>query len=221
MKKTNIFLFLSILCLSYSVYSQSADEYFLFNLNRGAILKYVTYKGDKEPISRIIEIKIKNKDKITLSTAYYQSCTTAGTSTPISDVLFKDNEILYPIDLTEYGISMRLDKNSDRYINFPVDMQINQKLPDVLSHGVGDTKEGDLFTFKYEYINRTVAGVELVTTPAGSFECTKITYVYKATLKETKDAAIWISKKVGIVKTEYYSKKGEIVEKDVLDEINY
>lgn len=61
---------------------------------------------------------------------------------------------------------------------------------------------------------RVIESIETVTTPAGSFECIKITQtvmsdmgIVKMTLKSTE----WLAKNIGLVKSETYSKAGKLM----------
>ncbi len=71
--------------------------------------------------------------------------------------------------------------------------------------------------------NRVVAGKETVTTPAGSFDCIKITYDVLSQIgfiKIKSGAAEYYNKKNGIIRSESYNKKGKLMSYSVLEEIN-
>ncbi|MDN3724748.1 hypothetical protein QRD02_10160 [Aequorivita sp. SDUM287046] len=65
---------------------------------------------------------------------------------------------------------------------------------------------------------RKVMGTETVTTPAGTFECFVITYIMdlKMGMKEQSTAKQWIAEKVGMVKSENYDKKGNVISTSLL-----
>ena len=61
--------------------------------------------------------------------------------------------------------------------------------------------------------NRKVEAEEDVKTPAGSFECYKITYDTQSKTKiinMTTSSTEWMAEGVGVVKTENYNKKGKL-----------
>jgi len=108
------------------------------------------------------------------------------------------------------------------------DLEVPQNL------SVGETLKDAIFTVKIEsdnpamsavmgggtetsVYNRKVVGTETITTPAGSFECYKLTYDTKI---ETKIMGIkkvfesssveWLSEGAGVVKVENYNQKGKL-----------
>jgi hypothetical protein len=61
--------------------------------------------------------------------------------------------------------------------------------------------------------NRKCAAIESVTTPAGTFECYKITQDVeaKAIVKVLATDITWLAEGVGVVKSESYDKKGKLM----------
>lgn len=71
--------------------------------------------------------------------------------------------------------------------------------------------------------NRVVAGKETVVTPAGTFECLKITYDILSQIgfvKIRSSAAEYYSKRDGVIKSETFNKKGKITGYTIVEEIN-
>lgn len=71
--------------------------------------------------------------------------------------------------------------------------------------------------------DRKVAAIENITTPAGTFECAKITSktnVIFGFMNSTTSSIEWISKKAGMVKSEQYDKKGKFAGHTELIEFN-
>ena len=68
-----------------------------------------------------------------------------------------------------------------------------------------------MMTMSVRIYNRKVEGIESVTTPAGTFECYKLTFdsEVKTILKMTTKSVQWIAKNVGAVKTETFDKNGK------------
>ena len=60
--------------------------------------------------------------------------------------------------------------------------------------------------------NRKVEAVENITTPAGTFECYKITYdvATKMMINVKMKATEWYAKNVGMVKSESYTSDGKL-----------
>lgn len=70
--------------------------------------------------------------------------------------------------------------------------------------------------------NRKVEGIESVTTPAGTFECYKISYEseVKAMVKVTVKGVQYIAKNVGVVRSENYDKNGKLTDYSVMSKIS-
>lgn len=61
--------------------------------------------------------------------------------------------------------------------------------------------------------NRKVDAIEQVTTPAGTFECVKVSYdtFSKVAFIKTEGRTVeWYTPNIGIVRSEYYDKKGRV-----------
>jgi hypothetical protein len=70
-------------------------------------------------------------------------------------------------------------------------------------------------------MNRKVEAIEEVTTPAGTFECYKISYDIETKMMMTLRASgiEWIAKDVGVVRSESYNKKGKLTGYTVLSRL--
>jgi len=68
-------------------------------------------------------------------------------------------------------------------------------------------------TMTSDFTNRKVEAIEKVTTPAGTFDCIRISYntFSKVAFIKTEGRAIeWYARDVGLVRSEYYDKKGRM-----------
>ena len=85
-----------------------------------------------------------------------------------------------------------------------------------LSDGSTEMKMGSngmtFMTMKFDVKNRKVEKIESITTPAGTFDCFKITYDMEAKImfKRSVKVVQWFAKGVGLVKSETYNQKGEL-----------
>ncbi|MFZ4520466.1 MAG: hypothetical protein ACOYNC_02100 [Bacteroidales bacterium] len=210
-----VFMLATLLCLSQiTAFGQSEECVYAFSLKTGTLLKNVTYGKKQEVISSSIsKVIINDGHTLTFSTESYSNSSSAGGGTVLTDVICKDGEVLYPIDPGITGV--KVSDNSDKYINFPVTMSQGMKLKDIVYSGKGITSDGYPFPVKMNQKERVVERVESITTPAGTFECAKVNYLleYGPVKWQT---SLWISKEVGIVKTEFY-KKGKVVSSVVLE----
>lgn len=94
---------------------------------------------------------------------------------------------------------------------FPSNMKVGQTLPDgsvsmKVSGGIA------MFNMTVNVTNRKVEALESITVPAGIFECYKITYDtdVKSIVRVTTSTTEWVSKNVGMVRSETYDKKGKL-----------
>jgi hypothetical protein len=104
-----------------------------------------------------------------------------------------------------------------------LEMPGNMKAGDMLKNGdmkIAFSSNGmTMMNMTLTITNRKVEAVENVTTPAGTFECYKITYdaATKMMINVKTKAAEWYSKGVGLVKSETYSTDGKLMGSNVLE----
>ena len=97
-------------------------------------------------------------------------------------------------------------------LSIPANLEVGDTLPDAYT-SVQITGGGVPVTTTYWVTKRKVKGEEKVTTPAGTFDCVKITYIleYKMLIGKTMMITEWISPGYGVVKTKTTNKKGNKV----------
>lgn len=111
-------------------------------------------------------------------------------------------------------------KAEETFIEYPTNLSAGQSLKDV-NFMMDVYNKGSAFsTVNFSETNRKVVGKETVTSPAGTWECWKITYdaQFKATMAAVKigipfnlRATEWFAPGFGIVKTESFSKNGKLL----------
>ncbi len=117
--------------------------------------------------------------------------------------------------------NMTMDITGDK-MDIPSHLEVGQSFKDLtynIKMGMsGMTIMNRTFTVK----DRKVEGKEKVTTPAGTFDCFKMTYtttsqggIGAGTMKSIS----WYAKDTGMVKTETYSEKGSLMNRQVLSKI--
>ena len=203
-----IFLFANI-----SIKAQPCEGY--FHINKGSIMETTTFteKGKPQTVSTItIQDIVKTGDGVKLSlhadivdekgkpvssADYDAKCSNGSFSINMKSMLtpeqlksFKDmtvtidaDDIVYPLDFT-IGEMLK-----DAHLKMNVSMN-NMNLP-------GTT---------IDITNRKIEGKETIATPAGSFECIKIssTIKIKNIIGYEMQSVEWISKGNGVVRTESY-----------------
>ena len=111
-------------------------------------------------------------------------------------------------------------KTNNATINYPSNMSVGTTLPD--NEFTADTYSGTmkLMGMSFKVNNRKVEGKESITTPAGTFDCFKITsnQDIKAIFNINMQMTEWFSPNVGVVKTEAY-RKGALVSSTLITKI--
>lgn len=105
------------------------------------------------------------------------------------------------------------------FLEIPASLEVGQNLPD--GHTTIKVKMGEsnmaMTTMQIDIVNRKVEAKESITTPAGTYECYKITYDTDMNMKmmgfsnkSTFSSAEWVARGVGVVRSESYDKKGRL-----------
>jgi len=116
------------------------------------------------------------------------------------------------------NMEVKIDANN---MEFPSTMTTGMALKDAnikISMGSNGMTFMNIETKIY---NRKVEGIENITTPAGTFECYKISYTaeVKAVVRVTVSTIQYIAKGVGVVRTENYDKKGKLTNYTVISKL--
>lgn len=112
-------------------------------------------------------------------------------------------------------------KAEETFIEYPASLSAGQSLEDV-NFKMDVINKGSAFsTITLDETNRKVEGKESITTPAGTWDCWKITYDarFRATVGGPSGIGIpvnfksteWFAPGFGIVKTETYNKNGKLM----------
>lgn len=136
----------------------------------------------------------------------------------------------------EFYINMDsyLDNNSmAAYKNMEIEVETEQmtlpsnlKAGQILNNGRVTAKVINngikILTINTFITDRKVEGFEKVTTPAGTFDCVKISYTIetKMMFKIKMSGIQWFAKNVGAVKTETYNKKGKLETTSLITKIS-
>jgi len=109
-------------------------------------------------------------------------------------------------------------KGEESFVEYPSSMSAGQSLKDV-NFSMEVHNKGSLFsTITLTQDNRKVIGKETISSPAGTWECWKISYdaQFKATMMGigipiNMKTTEWFAPGFGLVKTESYSKNGKLM----------
>jgi hypothetical protein len=113
--------------------------------------------------------------------------------------------------LSKYeGMDMEVSSHD---LALPAKMNVGDVLPDGEVTVVIKNNGIKMVTITSAVHNRKVEAKEKVTTPAGTFDCIKVTYDTDGKVgfvKTHAKGAVWYAKKIGTVKSESYNKKGKL-----------
>lgn len=223
MRKTMMIL-LTVL-LSAGIHAQDCDGY--FPVKSGAFIETKSYdaKGKLtgtsqqtilavEPLAKGLSLKVKSdqfdkKDQLTYSQDLGMRCE--------NGVFYMDMKNF--LDPSTMGGMKDMEMTVDGLdLEYPNVLQVGQTLKDgeinmnFMSGGMS------LMKMSVRLYNRKVESIESITTPAGTFECFKLSYDMdvKSIMKMTMKATQWVTKNVGAVKTESFDKNGKLVSSSLL-----
>lgn len=111
------------------------------------------------------------------------------------------------------GKNMEMKMESD-FLDIPNNPRAGQKLKDgKMQISMGTEGMANMFKTQVKITDRKVDGVEKITTPAGTFDCVKISYnsQMKMSFMNTRTKTVqWFAKNVGMVRSETYNKRGKL-----------
>jgi hypothetical protein len=135
-----------------------------------------------------------------------------------------------------FDMKMMLDqKQAEAYKDFEVQVEgVDKEIPSNMIVGTTLKDANIKFSFKtkdgtslpmmnmdIKVFNRKIESIESITTPAGTWECYKLTedIEIKSIIKLKASSVTWFSYQAGTVKTESYSDKGKLTGKSILTEL--
>jgi hypothetical protein len=158
----------------------------------------------------VFQMKMRDKKgKEAMSSTFEVLCRESVLQMNVSDLLSPDmSGAFQEMEVTVEGDALE----------FPHDMEVGQSLPDASSTITPSMSGVSLMKFNFEVTERKVEAQESVTTPAGTFDCLKITSNFKTKTMGTREftQAQWYAKGVGMVKSETYDKKGKLANRQLL-----
>ena len=162
-------------------------------------------KADGTNFEATVEATIKNDKGKTLNEgkSYVVKCENGTIKLDISSMMMSD----FSNQMKNMEVSI-----SGTGIEIPSVLTEGMTLTD----GTTEMKMGSngmtFMNMKFDIKNRKVEKKESLTTPAGTFDCYKITYDMdmKVMVKRSMKVVQWLAPGVGLVKSESYNQKGEL-----------
>lgn len=142
-------------------------------------------------------------------------------------ILYLDARIAMPQE--QMGAYKDMDIKADEiFIEYPASMSEGQALKDA-NFKMEVYNKGTLFaTTTFDQVNRKVIGKETITTPAGTWECWKISYEakFKSAMAPMNigipinlQGTEWFAPGFGVVKTETFNKNGKLMGSTVITSV--
>ena len=200
-----------------------------YSLEEGSEFEMTTYNKKDKLQSRIVNAVSEVEETGNAYEATFHSTIYDKKDEMVSDgefvVICEDGNI--SVDMQRLTSSMaqltaynEMEVESEvSFLEIPSSLEVGQSLPD--GHTTIKVKMGEgnmaMTTMMIDVVNRKVEAKENLTTPAGTFECYKITYdtdlntkMMGFSNKTSFSSAEWVARGVGVVKTESYDKKGRL-----------
>ncbi|MEM8964962.1 MAG: hypothetical protein AAGE93_00980 [Bacteroidota bacterium] len=223
----NIVLTLLSLFLLSGAFAQECEDNF-YRMEQGSVF-HLTYYDKKDKVETRQENVVMEVDKsggeleATINTKLFDKkdkMITEGSFTVICEgnSVKVDMSQMMQMDQFESMEGMDTEVETD-YIVLPSDMSVGQELPDsktTIKLKMGDSGAG-MMSNEVVMTDRKVVGQEEITTPAGTFDCFKITYTTEVNMKVmgmdrvmTYPGVHWFARNIGMVKSESYDQKGNL-----------
>jgi hypothetical protein len=163
-------------------------------------------------VQEVIDVK---KEKVMATTEAEWACEDGTLHFAINNMTLDNSQ------QTNAASGVTMDVTGDK-MDIPSSFDVGQKLKD-LTYNVKMAMSGmSLMNRTFKVTDRKVESVEQVTTPAGTFECYKLTYtttsqggIGSGTMKSIS----WFAKNVGMVKSETFSENGKLMSRQILSKI--
>ena len=216
----SIFFFLAIIAIGFTSKSQNCKQFFPTEV--GKKIEVTEYDKKSKEISKTVrEVTdyqtTDTKATVSFKDVYYNL--PADTVVSTREYTIKcENGIFYadPMVYTKNESTAQYEGFETKVETENVTIPANVKPGDVLPDGkvvATIITPGMPITITVNLTNRKVESNETITTPAGTFDCLKITYDVSLKMLFTfrGKATQWYTDGVGLVKTENYNKKGKLI----------
>ncbi len=175
--------------------------------------KVVSLDNESDGFKATIEMEIADpKGKNVTKGSYSMECK--------DGVIYMDMTSMLDPRTVESFSSMEMEMSGDA-LEIPRNPEPGQTLPDGTLTMKASAGGLGLMTMTLSVTNREVGDKETVTTPAGTFDCIKISQEseMRAVIKKKFKSTSWYAKGIGMVKTENYDSKGNVESSTVLTKL--
>ena len=178
-------------------------------------LKNVTGGGNSMKATMVQEMIDVKKDKLIGTSESDWTCDNGTLHFSVNNFAFGGDQ------QATMGEGMAMDVTGDQ-MDIPSSFEVGQTLKD-LTYQIKMSVSGmTMMNRSYNVKDRKVESMESITTPAGTFDCYKISFTTTSQGgmgSGTMKSVVWYAKDVGMVKTENYNEKGNLIGRQVLSKI--
>ena len=202
-----------LLILTQTAYSQDCGPYFAFR--KGTKMELTSYDKKDKPIVltkyEMIDYKpVADGTSLVFSTATYDA---KGNLLVKGESVGKCSGGRYYTDVRNIASDMMpksanidVDVSGD-LLAYPATLSAGDKLPNASINMKASMGSITILNTTVNITDRQVVGLETVETPAGRFDCVKITYTLTMR-NRSMDAAEYLAKGIGVVKSEQVDSNG-------------
>ncbi|HLN52619.1 MAG TPA: hypothetical protein VK212_02855 [Lentimicrobium sp.] len=224
--KKNTLLFV-LLTFALSGFTQNCESW--FPAKKGSFIEMKSY-DDKDKLTGIVRQTVTDVTNLSDGIAikvHSQSLDEKEKMLTEQDLEMRCEDGMFYMDMKNfYNQPQGGNKDAEVTIDatdlvFPASLSVGQALPDgnmTMTYPAGPMT----MTMGVHIMNRQVVAQESITTPAGTFDCYKITYdiELKMPVKMTSSAIQWYAKDAGAVRTETFNKRGKLIGYTLLTALN-
>jgi hypothetical protein len=216
MKK--IALLLTVFFISFKLFSQNCETFFAAERGVFTEMKSYTEKGKLTGTTRQTITDVGNSSDGLIIKVQSEQLDAKDKSLGVSDLEMRCEGGVFYMDMKNFmsqgaigdpNAEMKVDAND---LAFPSNLKVGETLPDgniTMSFAAGLIP----MNMSIRIFNRKVEAIENINTPAGTFECYKMTYDMesKIGMKVTSSVKQWYAKNTGAVRTESFDKNGKLI----------
>lgn len=200
-------------------FTQNCDLYIPFE--EGTVLSYTNYNPKGKAIGEHRQTLISKTEEPGATVFIVRQENLSGKKEQPVDLKYRCEGDRFVVDMSNFLDSKQQESYKDMQvditfesIDIPFGAQPGTTLKDgfVIMKVVSDSPIN--ISTKIYITNRKVEAIESITTPAGTFECLKITQTLTTDMgimKLTFNSVEWMAKNVGSIKSETYNKQNKLV----------
>ncbi len=226
----HLLLLLTLLIQSVTAQTQTADCNGYFAYKPATKFELIQYDKKDKPTTILRYQVLKNESSGNGTTFFFHNQTLDGNRKPLVEgdfsVVCKDGQVFADVrnvvsPMLTLSPESEVDITGDKLI-YPHALTVGQRLPDAESVVKSRVNGMTLVTITLNLTNRKVEGFEKLETPAGTFDCVKISYDsdIKMTLMKRKGKSVeYLAKGIGLVKAENFDEKGKKTSSQLLTKL--